>query len=220
MSRWVGLLTVLFILACGGLEPTVSSPPTAATEAAEVPSAEPKRDEDHFPHPPKSDLPVITRAGGVGDSAASFHARYRPATGSNRMVPRYTADGWMLAGMYEDNYYTMNAAEGVMTGMTIQLEARENLPRGRAWELAMQHAPRDGKKVRSFTDTLGSDVTVFHSELLAKNLPESRKMAECYPLGTYQVALQRIENDPTYFGIVIGIGVAYDDNDPEGNIDC
>ncbi len=223
VAALVGLGLLLCCGGCGVLVPLAPEPaPTQpAVQAPDEPVTSPpaRTPEPMSPAPPPSDLPAITQAGGLGDSAARFHALHRPTSGSGAMPPSFAPDGTMLMGMYDDNYYVVSAAAGVVQAVTLQLEARTMLSRRAAWDEATRHVPSDRRKVRSFDDTIGGEVTVFHSESLARHLPDE-VWYHCQPVGTFQVVLQRLGPDPVYFGVLISAGVDYDDNDPGRRDDC
>jgi hypothetical protein len=107
----------------------------------------------------------------------------------------------------------VSAPGGVVEVITLQYELTGLLPRRDAEDTVLAYAPTDRRQLRSYTDTLGSDVTVYYSASLARNIPDT-VWYRGHPVGTFAVYLQRVAGDSKYFGAVIGTGVDEDDNDP------
>jgi len=113
----------------------------------------------------------------------------------------------------------VSSSQNIVHNVTIQFEARQNLPKQQALTEVLALAPNDGVGLRSFVDSMGGEVMVYRSETLQARVSDPLWYG-CQPVGTYQVILQKIPGDSTCFGAIIGLGVDLDENDPGAIDDC
>jgi hypothetical protein len=162
---------------------------------------------------PDALLPQLSEAVGLGDSFGTFRARHGLCTGPAGSQLALDPEGSASLIFCEQTFYMLNSIRGVVQSLTHQYEARQKLPRREAEQTVLSHTPRDRQRVRSYTDSIGQEVTVYTSAGLARNLPDPA-WYRGHPVGTFSVLLQRVPRETTYFGAMAFSGVDYDENDP------
>lgn len=196
----------------GGNEEPAVTPEADAVQLAPA-RATPSLQPDPPVVKPPAVLPQITKAVGLGDSFKAFNAKHGPCTGPAAGPLETDAEGTVSIAFCDATFYVVNAPYGVVQSLILQYEARKNLTRPAAEATALAYAPSDRKKLRSYVDTLGMEVTIYSSAALAANFP-GEEWYQGHPVGTFSVVLQHLPGDATYFGSMVHAGVDYDDNDP------
>src|SRR5687768_16708483 len=132
----IGLTGVTSGCCCvgGNSEPPSSQPATLE----EVPPPSPPSSSPS-PPPPVEDtaevtvevaasLPQITDAVGLGDSFRSFRERHGPCTGPAASPLELDAEGTAALVFCDQLFYMLSSMYGVVQSLTLQYEARGNLP--------------------------------------------------------------------------------------------